>query len=89
MLVLHDQVVDSRKATRVSLRQIVRRLAQFSTELLNEERTLCVVADDENTAEAIQFNLQLFVDGRYSTASTSDLRPEALKTIIRSSAPNT
>ncbi|MGZ5441529.1 MAG: TldD/PmbA family protein [Thermoanaerobaculia bacterium] len=27
-------------------------------------------------------NLQLFVDGRYSTASTSDLRPEALKTFI-------
>ncbi|HEX6100239.1 MAG TPA: TldD/PmbA family protein [Thermoanaerobaculia bacterium] len=26
--------------------------------------------------------LQLFVDGRYSTASTSDLRPEALKTFI-------
>ena len=27
-------------------------------------------------------SLQLFVDGRYSTASTSDLRPEALKTFI-------
>lgn len=26
--------------------------------------------------------LQLYVDGRYSTASTSDLRPEALKTFI-------
>lgn len=27
-------------------------------------------------------SLQLYVDGRYSTASTSDLRPEALKTFI-------
>lgn len=27
-------------------------------------------------------NLQLYVDGRFSTASTSDLRPEALKTFI-------
>lgn len=27
-------------------------------------------------------NLQFYVDGRYSTASTSDLRPEALKTFI-------
>lgn len=30
-------------------------------------------------------SLQLFVDGRYSTASTSDLRPEALKTFISDS----
>ena len=29
--------------------------------------------------------LQLYVDGRYSTASTSDLRPEALKTFISDS----
>jgi PmbA protein len=30
-------------------------------------------------------NIQLFVDGRYSTASTSDLRPDALKTFITDS----
>ena len=36
---------------------------QNEGKLLNDERTLCVVADDENSAEAIQANIQLFVDG--------------------------
>ena len=30
-------------------------------------------------------NIQMYVDGRYSTASTSDLRPEAMKTFIADS----
>jgi PmbA protein len=34
----------------------------------------------ESTTRGV--NLQLFVDGRYSTVSTSDLRPDALKTFI-------
>src|SRR5688500_12257505 len=34
----------------------------------------------ESTTRGV--NLQLYVDGRYSTVSTSDLRPEALKTFI-------
>lgn len=36
---------------------------QNEGELLNEERTRCVVADDENSAEAIRYNVQLFADG--------------------------
>jgi multiple sugar transport system substrate-binding protein len=36
---------------------------QNEGEMLNEERTRCVVADDENSAEAIRTNVQLFVDG--------------------------
>lgn len=34
----------------------------------------------ESTTRGV--NLQLYVDGRYSTASTSDLRPDALKTFV-------
>ena len=34
----------------------------------------------ESTTRGV--NLQLYVDGRYSTVSTSDLRPDALKTFI-------
>jgi PmbA protein len=37
----------------------------------------------ESTTRGV--NLQLFVDGRYSTVSTSDLRPDALKTFIADS----
>jgi PmbA protein len=37
----------------------------------------------ESTTRGV--NLQLFVDGRYSTVSTSDLRPDALKTFITNS----
>jgi multiple sugar transport system substrate-binding protein len=36
---------------------------QNEGQLLNEERTLCVVADDENSAEAIRTNIQFFADG--------------------------
>lgn len=36
---------------------------QNGGELLNEERTRCIVADDQNSAEAIQYNVQLFMDG--------------------------
>lgn len=37
----------------------------------------------ESTTRGV--NLQLYVDGRYSSVSTSDLRPEALKTFINDS----
>jgi PmbA protein len=37
----------------------------------------------ESTTRGV--SLQLYVDGRYSTASTSDLRPDALKTFIADS----
>ncbi|HYO77536.1 MAG TPA: TldD/PmbA family protein, partial [Thermoanaerobaculia bacterium] len=37
----------------------------------------------ESTTRGV--NIQLFVDGRYSSVSTSDLRPEALKTFIADS----
>lgn len=35
---------------------------QNEGQLLNEDRTACVVADDENTAEAIRTDVQFFVD---------------------------
>lgn len=36
---------------------------QNEGKLLNDERTACVVADDGNSAEAIEANVQFFVDG--------------------------
>src|SRR5574340_1279107 len=81
---------DVREIARAAVKKALAKGAREAAATVNRQRNVGVDWRDgkvEKISEATTrgLSLQLYVDGRYSSVSSSDLRPEALETFISDS----
>jgi PmbA protein len=84
---MSDNPTDVREIARAAVKSALARGAKEAAATVNRSRNVSVDWRDgkvEKIEEATTrgLSLQLYVDGRYSAVSSSDLRPEALSTFI-------